>query len=408
MPNPASETPPDTLAGRRIVLGVTGGVAAYKAAELLRLLRKSGADVEVVMTRAAGAFITPLTMQALAGRPVRGALLDPAAEQAMGHIELARWADALLIAPASADCLSRLAHGRADDLLGALHLATAAPTIAAVAMNQGMWRHPATQENCRVLAGRGVTLLGPADGEQACGDVGPGRMLEPREILARLAASFRGRALDGQRVVVTAGPTHEALDPVRFLANRSSGKMGFAVAQAAVDAGAETVLIAGPTPLPTPDRLRRIDVLCAEQMHREGLRAARACEVFIAAAAVADYRPAERHEHKIRKREDRMTLTLVRNPDLLADVGAMDDGPFTVGFAAETESGVARAKEKMRAKRCDMMVANTVGGETGFDSDDNEITLLCADQALALPRASKRQLAARLIAEIAARRRDGR
>ena len=406
--NPSSETPSGALAERRVVVGVTGGIAAYKAAELVRLLRRQGAEIQVIMTRAAGEFIGALTLQALSGRPVRQALLDPAAEQAMGHIELARWADALVIAPASADCLARLAHGRADDLLGAVHLATGAPVLAAVAMNQRMWRHPATRANCRALAERGVELLGPADGEQACGDIGPGRMLEPAELVARLAARFRSRLLDGQRVVVTAGPTHEALDPVRFLGNRSSGKMGFAIAEAAADAGARTVLIAGPVRLPTPERVRRIDVLCAEQMHRQGLRAARECEIFIAAAAVADYRPAERSEHKIRKGPSRVTLELVRNPDLLAEVGALGERPFTVGFAAETDDSIARAREKMRAKNCDMMVANAVGGETGFDSDDNEVTLLCANAETALPRASKRRIAARLIAEVAARRSDAR
>ncbi len=400
----ALAAPLRTLSGRRIVVGVTGGIAAYKAADLVRLLSKHGAEVQVVMTRAATAFITPLTMQALSGRAVRQALLDADAERAMSHIELARWADLALIAPAGADCLARLAHGRADDLLGALCLATAAPVLAAVAMNQRMWLHPATQHNCRVLAARGVDLLGPAEGEQACGDTGPGRMLEPVALLERVAARFAGRSLDGQRVVITAGPTYEALDPVRFLGNRSSGKMGFAIAAAARDAGADTTLIAGPVQLPTPERVRRVDVRSAQQMHECGLRAARDCDIFIAAAAVADYRPAQTSQQKLHKDQDSMTLELVRNPDLLADLGGAEHKPFTVGFAAETEQCVARARAKMQAKRCDMMVANVVGGETGFDSDDNEITLLWPDTEQAVPRMSKCQLATRLIHEIAQRR----
>ncbi len=395
-----AQTP--TLHNRRILLGISGGIAAYKSAELVRLLRTAGAEVRVVMSPAATEFITPLTMQALSGQPVHTGLLDTEAEAAMGHIELARWADLVLVAPATADFLARLAAGRADELLAAVCLASAAPLAVAPAMNQQMWRDAATQQNCRILEERKVHLWGPAVGEQACGDTGPGRMLEAQELHNAVSACFNTRLLEGVRLLVSAGPTHEALDPVRYLGNRSSGRMGFALARAGVDAGAQLTLVAGPCALPTPEHVQRIDVRSALQMREAVLQHIADCEVFIAAAAVADYRPAREAPQKIRSGQEKLRIELVQNPDILAEVAALDAAPFTVGFAAETAEPLQGARDKLQAKGADLMIVNDVSRtDIGFDSPDNELSILWQDGRRDLPKSSKRQLAVRILETIA-------
>ncbi len=393
----------DALANRNVLLGITGGIAAYKAAELTRLLVTGGARVRVAMTPAAQTFVTPLTLQALSGNPVHTELLDSAAEAAMGHIELARWADVVLVAPATADFIARLAHGHANDLLSTLCLATRAPLALAPAMNTQMWLHPATQANCEQLAARGVTLLGPGAGDLACGETGPGRMLDPAELHAALPDLLGGGALSGLRVVVTAGPTREPVDPVRYLGNRSSGKMGFAVAQAASRAGASVTLVAGPVGLPTPSGVRRVDVETAAQMHAATIDAVDDCDIFIAAAAVADYRPAEVAGEKIKKQAAKLNVELERTSDILAEVAALEGGPFTVGFAAETDDVAGYAREKLASKKLDMIAANRVGEGLAFGTDDNELELLWPDGGARLPRAPKSELAQQLIAQIAER-----
>jgi len=387
-----------TLTNRHILLGITGGIAAYKAAELTRRLQNLGATIRVVMTSAAQQFITPLTLQALSGNPVHTDLLDPAAEAAMGHIELARWADLVVIAPASADFIARLAHGHADDLLTTLCLATPAPIAIAPAMNQGMWRDTSTQANIALLRERQVHLWGPADGEQACGDIGPGRMLEPDQ-LAQLAADvFPSRLLDGKRVLITAGPTREAIDPVRYISNHSSGKMGFALAQAAIDAGAQVTLIAGPVVLETPKHATRIDVESAQQMYDAVMERAHGCDIFIAAAAVADYRPSIVAANKIKKQHDEMTLTLVRNPDIVSAVAQLQPKPFTVGFAAETHNVDDYARDKLERKNLDLIIANNVAQPgIGFNSDNNAVTALWRDGELQIGERSKTLIARELI-----------
>ena len=387
-----------TLTNRHILLGITGGIAAYKAAELTRRLQNLGATVRVVMTSAAQQFITPLTLQALSGNPVHTDLLDPAAEAAMGHIELARWADLVVVAPASADFIARLAHGHADDLLTTLCLATPAPIAIAPAMNQGMWRDTSTQANIALLRERQVHLWGPADGEQACGDIGPGRMLEPDQ-LAQLAADvFPSRLLDGKRVLITAGPTREAIDPVRYISNHSSGKMGFALAQAAIDAGAQVTLIAGPVALETPKHATRIDVESAQQMYDAVMERANNCDIFIAAAAVADYRPTVVAANKIKKQHDEMTLTLVRNPDIVSAVAQLQPKPFTVGFAAETHNVDDYARDKLERKNLDLIIANNVAQPgIGFNSDNNAVTALWRDGELQIGERSKTLIARELI-----------
>lgn len=397
------------LANRRILLGITGGIAAYKSAELTRLLRKAGADVRVVMTRGACEFITPMTLQALTGQPVHTELLDPAAEAAMGHIELARWADLVLVAPATAHFLSRLAAGSADDLLGTLCLATAAPLVLAPAMNQGMYRDAATQANLATLAARGITLLGPAEGEQACGDTGPGRMLEPADIAAALAARFQSRALDGVRVMITAGPTREAIDPVRYISNHSSGRMGYALAAACVDAGALVTLVSGPTTLPTPDRVTRVNVGSALEMRDAVLERLADCDLFIGTAAVADYRPAEMAADKIKKSAEEMVIRLVRNPDIISAVASAVPRPFTVGFAAETREVVAYARDKLLRKNLDMVIANDVSAAgIGFNSTENAVTVVTRDGETHFPVAGKSLLARQLVELIARQRKEVR
>ncbi|EZQ18261.1 phosphopantothenoylcysteine decarboxylase [Halopseudomonas bauzanensis] len=396
------------LLNKQVVLGISGGIAAYKSAELVRRLKDAGADVRVVMTRAAHEFITPLTLQALSGNPVHGDLLDPAAEAAMGHIELARWADLVLIAPATADLMARLATGRGDDLLTTLVLATDAPIALAPAMNQAMWRDPATQANLQTLLQRDIKVYGPAAGEQACGDIGPGRMLEPTEIAARCAECFERGLLIGRHVLINAGPTREAIDPVRYLSNHSSGKMGFALAEAAAEAGARVTLVAGPVNLPTPPRVDRVDVTSAAEM-LAACEAALPADLFIASAAVADYRPASCAPGKLKKETDSdagMTLTLIRNPDILATLAGHAQRPgFCVGFAAETDDVLGYASDKLTRKNLDLIVANDVSQPgIGFNADDNAVTLI--DRSLApqpLPRASKHKLARQLIAVIADR-----
>lgn len=394
-----------TLANQRILLGITGGIAAYKSADLVRRLKEAGADVQVVMTPAATHFVGPLTFQAVSGRPVHLELLDSKAEAGMGHIELARWADLILIAPASADFIARLAHGFANDLLSTLCLASDKPIAVAPAMNRFMWLHPATQENCRILERRGVHLWGPASGEQACGEVGEGRMLEPLQLRAEVTAFFaRAGILQGLNVLITAGPTREDIDPVRFISNRSTGRMGFAVAAAAAQAGARVTLVSGPVALRTPSGVERIDVESAAQMFDAVLSRARHAQIFIATAAVADYRAANRAVQKIKKTQDTLTLALARNPDILSTVAALDSGPFTVGFAAETHDVLRYAEDKRRRKGLDLIAANQVGVPgRGFESEQNALHVLWEDGERVLPLADKTQLGRDLIALIAER-----
>jgi phosphopantothenoylcysteine decarboxylase/phosphopantothenate--cysteine ligase len=399
------------LQRKRILLGIGGGIAAYKSAELVRRLRDQGAEVRVVMTRAAREFITPLTLQALSGHPVHHDLLDPAAEAAMGHIELAKWADLVLIAPATADLLARLAQGSADDLLTTLVLATDAPVALAPAMNQAMWRDPATQANAALLEQRGLRLFGPAAGSQACGDVGPGRMLEADELVQRAADCFERGLLTGCRVLITAGPTQEAIDPVRYITNHSSGKMGFALAEAAAEAGAVVTLVSGPVHLATPQRVERISVVSARDM-LAACEAAMPCDVLIAAAAVADYRPEVIASQKMKKdpgSDDGLVLRMVRNPDILATLAARADRPFSVGFAAETENLLDYAARKLRDKNLDLIVANDVANPgIGFNSEENAITVIDRQlQQNSFPQTSKGKIARQLIAFIAARLHQG-
>jgi phosphopantothenoylcysteine decarboxylase/phosphopantothenate--cysteine ligase len=390
--------------GKHILLGVTGGIAAYKSADLVRRLRERGAEVQVVMTDGAREFVTPMTFQALSGRPVRTDLWDPAAEASMGHIELARWADLVLIAPASADFLARLAGGRADDLLATTCLATAAPIALAPAMNHQMWSNSATQANVALLKERGVHVFGPGTGDQACGEVGAGRMLEPTE-LAALADStlVPSGVLSGRRVLITAGPTREPIDPVRFISNRSSGKMGFAVAQAAREAGAEVVMICGPVALATPPGVRRVDVESAADMLAAVQAEVRPDDIFISTAAVADYRPAEAATHKIKKTEENLALQMARTTDIIGTLAAGASRPaFVVGFAAETDTVEQNARSKMLRKNLDMIAANEVGHAKAFDCADNELIVLWRSGRKLLPRNAKTQLARELIELIAA------
>ncbi|WP_314409271.1 bifunctional phosphopantothenoylcysteine decarboxylase/phosphopantothenate--cysteine ligase CoaBC [Pseudomonas kuykendallii] len=392
---------------KRIVLGVGGGIAAYKSAELVRRLRDQGAEVRVVMTQGGREFITPLTLQAVSGHPVHLDLLDPDAEAAMGHIELARWADLILIAPATADLMARLAQGVANDLLTTLVLATDAQIALAPAMNQAMWRDEATQANARVLQERGMRLFGPASGSQACGDVGMGRMLEADDLAQLAADCFQRLSLSGVHVLITAGPTQENIDPVRYITNHSSGRMGFALAEAAAEAGARVTLITGPVYLPTPDRVNRIDVVSARDM-LAACEAAMPCDLLIAAAAVADYRPEVIAQHKLKKDPtsgDGLLLQLVRNPDILATLAQRADRPFSVGFAAETENLLEYASRKLRDKNLDLIVANDVANPTiGFNSEENAITVIDREHhQSAFAQTSKGKIARQLIDFIADR-----
>jgi phosphopantothenoylcysteine decarboxylase/phosphopantothenate--cysteine ligase len=412
--------PPDgaTLTGLRILLGVTGGIAAYKTPELVRRLRDRGAEVQVVMTANAHRFVTPVTLQAVSGRPVRDGLWDAAAEAAMGHIELARWADLLLVAPATADTLARLAQGRADDLLTTLRLATEAPVVLAPAMNHVMWLHPATQRNVAILVADGCSVLGPDHGPQACGEFGPGRMMEPDALCAALevhASRPRGDApapqaaaggsLAGRHVVVTAGPTREAIDPVRYISNHSSGKQGYAIAAAAAAAGAHVTLVSGPVALAPPAGVALISVTSAVEMRDAVAALLPGCAIFVGVAAVADYRPGAPAAEKIKKtpaNRGAMTLELIENPDIIAGVAAGSPRPFVVGFAAETHEALAHAREKRQRKGMDMIVVNDVSrSDIGFNADENAVTIISAKGEERLPKGPKAAIAAAIVDRIA-------
>ena len=391
------------LAGKRLVLGLTGGIACYKSAELTRRLIERGAEVTVVMTAAATHFITPTTMQALSGRRVFIDQWDAGIANTMPHIELSRAADAILVAPATADFMAKLAHGRADDLLSALCLARECPLLVAPAMNRQMWDNPATQRNVAMLAADGIALLGPASGDQACGEIGMGRLLEPAEIIEDLLASFQPKRLRGMEVLITAGPTYEPIDPVRGITNLSSGKMGFAIARAAREAGARVTLVAGPTALATPRGVQRVDVQDARQMLDEVMRHVKSAKVFIAVAAVADWRVEHAASQKIKKSDAASApgFSFVQNPDILATVAALDKPPYCVGFAAESENLEAHAEVKRRKKNVPLLVGNI--GHATFGHDDNELILFDEKGATRLARADKLELARHLVAEIAAR-----
>ena len=395
------------LTNKRILLGITGGIAAYKSAELVRALKTAGADVRVVMTQGAKEFITPLTLQALSGNPVHHSLLDPEAEAGMGHIELAKWADRILVAPASANFIARFAAGMGSDLLSTLCLATTAPISLAPAMNQAMWADETTQANLEKLLKlkpNTLSIWGPDQGEQACGDVGPGRMLEPQALAQLLAESFRAGSLSGKTVMITAGPTREAIDPVRYISNHSSGKMGYALAEAARDAGAKVILVSGPVSLATPERLTRVSVTSADDMLNAVMSRLDQVDIFIGAAAVADYRPESRAEQKIKKHDDAMHIYLVKNPDIIATVAAQPNKPFTVGFAAETQNVIEYAQGKLAKKNLNLVIANDVSrSDIGFNSDENHVTLVARDEQIELPQASKAQVSRDIIAEIAKR-----
>ncbi len=394
------------LAGKHILLALSGGVACYKVAELTRLLVKAGAAVQVMMSEAAEAFITPVTMQALSNRPVYTSQWDAREPNNMAHINLSREADVMLIAPASADMIARLVQGRADELVSLTALARPRERcglLVAPAMNREMWTHPATQRNIAQLQADGAQVLGPGHGDQACGEVGDGRMLEPQQLLDAVIAHFQPKLLQGRRLLITAGPTFEAIDPVRGITNLSSGKMGFAIARAAAEAGAEVTLIAGPVHLPTPAGVRRIDVTSAQQMLEAVLPRAPQHEVFVATAAVADWRPAQLNEHKIKKdgKKSAPTFELTENADILATVAALPDAPYCVGFAAESQDLVKHAREKLLRKKLPLVVGNL--GPATFGKDDNSLVLVDADRETELPRADKLTLARQLVAEIARR-----
>jgi phosphopantothenoylcysteine decarboxylase/phosphopantothenate--cysteine ligase len=392
------------LLNRNFIIGVTGSIAAYKAAEITRELKREGANVRVIMTDGACEFITPLTLQALSGNPVHTGLLDTDAEAAMGHIELARWADALVIAPASADSIARLVQGRADDLLGACALATPAPVFVAPAMNQEMWAKAATQENIHVLQNRGITILGPDSGSQACGDIGAGRLLDPREIIESLVATFLTGQLAGKHVVITAGPTREPLCPVRYLSNRSSGKMGYALAEACVNAGARTTLISGPVHCQAPPGVVLVPVETTQEMLDASMAASDDADIFIGAAAVVDFRPESVATQKIKREgSTTMDLRLVSNPDIIASIAARQARPsLVVGFAAETNDVTTYARDKLKKKRLDFIFANDVSDSAiGFNSDSNAGTLISADNDITMALSSKRVLAETMIAELA-------
>jgi phosphopantothenoylcysteine decarboxylase/phosphopantothenate--cysteine ligase len=391
-----------TLTNKRIVLGITGGIAAYKSAELVRRLRDAGADVRVVMTQAATEFITPLTMQAVSGNPVHSHLLDADAESGMSHIELARWADTVLVAPASANFIAKMAHGRADDLLSTLCLATEGQVALAPAMNQQMWLNLATQENVGTIKKHGIRTFGPASGAQACGETGPGRMLEPVEIVSLTTELFSTGALAGLHVLITAGPTWEAIDPVRGITNRSSGRMGYAVAEAAAEAGAKVTLVSGPTALDAPQRVTTIRVNSALEMFDSVHAHIKGVDIFIGVAAVSDYRPASTASQKIKKHADKLSLELVRNPDILKSVAALSPAPFTVGFAAETDNLENHAREKLIDKHIDLVAMNDVSAtDIGFDTEDNRLLLIDRHGKSELPRQHKSQLARTLIQHVA-------
>lgn len=390
------------LQHKRIIVGITGGIAAYKAIEFIRLLRKSHAEVRVVLTPAAAEFVTPLTLQAISGNAVSHSLLDPQAELAMGHIELAKWADAIVIVPASADFLARLTVGMANDLLATICLATAAPILLAPAMNQQMFAQSITQQNLTALSNRGYRFVGPNSGEQACGDMGFGRMSEPKEIYTVLEDLFTQKQdMNGLSVVITAGPTQEAIDPVRYISNHSSGKMGFAIAQAFSERGANVTLISGPVNLATPANVHRIDVTSAQEMHQQALKSAVENQIFIGCAAVADYRVTQVAEQKIKKSSDELTLTLIKNPDIIADVAHLQSKrPFTVGFAAETQNIEQYAQDKLQRKNLDMICANDVSSGKVFGKDQNSLHLFWRNGNIILELDDKKNIAKQLVKHI--------
>jgi phosphopantothenoylcysteine decarboxylase/phosphopantothenate--cysteine ligase len=390
----------------KVLLGVTGGIAAYKSPEIVRRLVERGCEVQVVMSGGAQQLVGALTFQAVSGRRVRDDLFDPTAEAAMGHIELARWADVVVVAPATAHVMGTLAVGLAGDLLGTICLATTAPIVLAPAMNQAMWAHPAVQANRSTLAARGFRFLGPAEGDQACGETGPGRMVEPQAVVDALlesAGALGLRALAGRKVLITAGPTREAIDPVRYITNRSSGKMGYAVARAAREAGADVVLVSGPVALPAPVGVRRIAVETAQQMYDAVHGELAGTDIFIGCAAVSDYRPRNVSREKLKRSAEELELALVRSPDTLASVAALPNAPFTVGFAAETAEVAAHAREKLERKRIDMIAANRVGPDCGFDLETNSLTVFWPGGEIALGEGGKTVLARRLIELVAER-----
>ncbi len=398
------------LTNKRILLGVTGGIAAYKAADLVRRLQDQGAEVRVVMTPAATEFITPLTMQALSNNPVHLDLLDTDTESVMGHIELARWADLIIVAPASADFMARLATGHGDDLLTTVCLAAECKIAIAPAMNQAMWAKEATQDNFRSLIERNFILLEPEEGLQACGETGAGRLMNVDDIVSRIIALFPNLLLSGMHVLITAGPTREAIDPVRYISNHSSGKQGYALAQAAIDAGASVTLVSGPTHIDPPDRARLVSVNSADEMYEQVMLAATNADIVIGVAAVADYKPVQVESNKIKKTDNRsdggpaITLKLIENPDIIAAVADMPNGPYTVGFAAETENLLGYARQKLVRKKLQMIVANDVSDSAiGFNSDDNETTVIWSDGEVSLPRMSKGNNAIRIMELIAGR-----
>ena len=397
-----------SMQNTNILLGITGGIAAYKTPDLVRKLKAKGANVRVVLTDSAKSFVSSLSLQAVSGLPVSDDLLDPAAEAAMGHIELARWADVLLIAPATANTIAKMAHGLADDLLTTLCLATTAPIYLAPAMNQQMWKAPATQDNLNTLESRDVVFIGPDQGDQACGDVGPGRMMEPLDIAdyleERHTQNQKEPIFKGKKIVITAGPTREHIDPVRYMSNHSSGKMGFALADAAIKMGADVTLVSGPVNIPSPEGINLHKITTAEEMLNSVMADISDCDIFIGCAAVADYRPKQAVDHKIKKSNKELTLTFVRNPDILASVAALEEAPFTVGFAAETQNVAQYAKDKLARKKLDMIAANDVSQkDIGFNSEENALTVFWQDGEKSLPKADKRQIAFNLLEAVAER-----
>jgi phosphopantothenoylcysteine decarboxylase/phosphopantothenate--cysteine ligase len=390
------------LIHKQIILGVTGGIAAYKSADLARRLREAGALVRVVMTEKAKEFITPLTMQAVSGHPVHDDLFDVKAEGAMGHIELARWADLILVAPATADFMARLAHGEANDLLTTLCLAASAPIALAPAMNQAMWKNTMTQINLQVLVEKKFKVWGPGEGSQACGDVGPGRMLEPLELVKHASEIFANEILAGKKVLITAGATREAIDPVRYLSSGSSGKMGYALASAAVEAGAIVTLISAPVTLEHPAHVKRIDVVSTEEMYQAVMQSVEDCDIFISVAAVADYRSKMVADKKIAKHQSDLTLVLTANPDIVASVAALKKRPIVIGFAAETHDVIEHATAKLNNKKLDMIIANQIGGKNNnMGGDHNTVSVLWQNERQDFPPLAKKKLARELIAFIA-------
>lgn len=391
-----------SLSNKRVLLGVSAGIAAYKTPDLVRKLGELGAEVQVILSKNADQFVTPLALQAVSGHSVHSYAMSAESESGMGHIDLARWADIVLIAPATANIIARLCQGNADELLTTVCVATEAPIAVAPAMNQQMWQNAASEANMQTLTGRGVHILGPDSGEQACGEVGLGRMLQPVDIADRVGQLFQTTTLTGKKVMITAGPTWEAIDPVRGITNHSSGMMGYALAQAAVEAGAEVTLVSGPTHIQKPERTNIIDTVSALDMHQAVMNNIEQQDIFIGVAAVADYRPASSADQKIKKNANEMTITMVKNPDILADVANLESRPFCVGFAAETNDVIDYARGKLERKKLDLIAANHVGGsETGFGTPDNAITLISKDSVTELPKQSKSALARSLMAEIA-------